>query len=86
MQYCSTDFLVLAILVLKNHKNVRLGKKYVPFREKIRFTIHVMTNFMKEHIPWVTQEDTTDFMSKTDGTAKAKLQFWDIPASSSAGG
>ena len=39
MQYCRTDFKVFAIFMLKNHKNVKLGKKCVPFREKIRFTI-----------------------------------------------
>ena len=32
-------FLVLAIFMPKNHKNVKLGKKCVPFREKIRFAI-----------------------------------------------
>ena len=34
MQYCRTDFLVLAIFMPKNHKNVKLGKKCVPFRKK----------------------------------------------------
>jgi hypothetical protein len=52
MQYCRTDFLVLAIFMPKNHKNVKLGKKCVPFREKIRFTIHSHGGSIVDSMTW----------------------------------